>query len=116
MNGEGLAEVRAERDRLKEALFACAKLSGADVSDGPPGWPDIATWAIEEVGQARKDCDEDADEDRALRARVAELEAALRTIKGPADSGPWIGFYRDAGGGYEGLQAIAREALDGDKR
>jgi hypothetical protein len=40
------------------------------------------------------------------------LREALRTIAGPEDRGPWIMVYRDAGGGYEGLQAIARVALD----
>jgi thiamine monophosphate kinase len=44
-------------------------------------------------------------------ADVATLEEALRAIRGPADSGPWIAAYQDAGGGYEGLQAIAETAL-----
>lgn len=44
-------------------------------------------------------------------ADVTTLEGALRAIRGPADSGPWIAAYRDAGGGYEGLQAIAETAL-----
>jgi hypothetical protein len=46
-------------------------------------------------------------------ARVERLEGALRTIRGPEDRGPWIMVYREAGGGYEGLQAIATVALDG---
>lgn len=37
---------------------------------------------------------------------------ALSTIGGPADSGPLMAAYRAAGGGYEGLQAIARTALE----
>lgn len=45
----------------------------------------------------------------AERDRLAE---ALRVIAGPWDTGPWIEVYRAAGGGYEGLQAIARAALD----
>ena len=39
------------------------------------------------------------------------LRAALETIAGPQDRGSWIEVYRAAGGGYEGLQAIARTAL-----
>lgn len=39
--------------------------------------------------------------------------SALRTIRGPAgDDDAYIGEYRQAGGGYEGLQAVAREALE----
>ncbi len=40
------------------------------------------------------------------------LVDALRAIAGPEDSGPWMEIYREAGGGYEGLQAIARAALE----
>ncbi len=47
-----------------------------------------------------------------LRAITARLSGALLAIAGPTDSGPWAGVYRNAGGGYEGLQAIARAALD----
>lgn len=47
----------------------------------------------------------------ALEATVERYAAALRTIRGPEDRGPWIAVYQRAGGGYEGLQAIAREAL-----
>lgn len=32
---------------------------------------------------------------------------------GPEVQGPWIEVYRAAGGDYEGLQAIAQEALHG---
>jgi hypothetical protein len=46
------------------------------------------------------------------QAEVERLRSALKAIVGPCDSGPWIFAYGDAGGGYEGLQAIAREALD----
>lgn len=94
LNAE-VERLREERDQLEAALFECAKLSGADVSDGPPGWPDIATWAVEEVGQARRDCDEGADEDRAVRARVAELEMALREIDRAYREGAtkgWLGI------------------------
>lgn len=48
----------------------------------------------------------------ALRWKCDVLLGALRVIDGPADNGPWIEVYRKAGGGYEGLQAIAREALE----
>lgn len=57
----------------------------------------------------------------ALRARLAEVEAenqrlrvALRFIEGPASDGdPYIEHYRAAGGGYEGLQAVAQAAFGG---
>ena len=42
---------------------------------------------------------------------VGIFREALETIVGPADSGRFIGVYRKAGGGYAGLQAIARAAL-----
>jgi hypothetical protein len=48
---------------------------------------------------------------RKLEQVIADLLMALETIQGPADSGPWIDIYRVAGGGYEGLQAIARAAI-----
>lgn len=41
--------------------------------------------------------------------------SALRAIRGPEDSGPWITIYREAGGGYAGLQAIAEAALSDDE-
>ena len=44
---------------------------------------------------------------------IEHLERALRTIRGPAsDDDLYIGRYREAGGGYEGLQAVAKAALD----
>ena len=48
--------------------------------------------------------------------RVQELEAALRFISTTNDSGPFVEIYRAAGGGYEGLQAVARRALDSGER
>jgi hypothetical protein len=36
---------------------------------------------------------------------------ALHAIVDPSDKGVWMEVYRDAGGGYEGLQAIAHTAL-----
>lgn len=45
-------------------------------------------------------------------ARIDRLESALKTIRGPGDSGPWILIYQEAGGGYRGLQAIAEKALE----
>lgn len=44
-------------------------------------------------------------------AQHANAVQALRFIAGPSDSGALIEVYRDAGGGYEGLQAVARHAL-----
>lgn len=47
---------------------------------------------------------------------VENLLGALRAIRGPEDRGYWIEeVYRPAGGGYAGLQAIARAALDGSE-
>jgi hypothetical protein len=48
---------------------------------------------------------------RTLEIRLGGAESALRAIAGPTDAPPWIVPYRDAGGGYEGLQAIAASAL-----
>lgn len=53
----------------------------------------------------------DIDRIAALEAENEWLRYALRTIAGPADTGPLMDAYREAGGGYEGLQAIARLAL-----
>jgi hypothetical protein len=39
------------------------------------------------------------------------LQSGLHAICTTGDSGPWIDVYRKAGGGYEGLQKIAEEAL-----
>jgi histidine triad (HIT) family protein len=49
---------------------------------------------------------------QAADGQIAEYESALRAIRGPEDQGVWIGVYREAGGGYQGLQAIAESALD----
>lgn len=38
--------------------------------------------------------------------------AALRTIRGPEDRGVFVEAYRDAGGGYAGLQRVAEYALE----
>jgi hypothetical protein len=48
-------------------------------------------------------------------ARLQRCQAALETIEGPSDDGAYIEKYRHAGGGYEGLQAIARAALREDR-
>lgn len=48
-----------------------------------------------------------------LTAQRDRLRAALRVIVGPATDGdPFIEEYRAAGGGYEGLQAVAEAALN----
>jgi hypothetical protein len=52
------------------------------------------------------------DDDQEVIARLERYEDALRTIRGPSDSGPFMLVYREAGGGYEGLQAVAEAALD----
>jgi hypothetical protein len=49
-----------------------------------------------------------------MHAENERLRSALQTIRGPEDRGGWIEVYRAAGGGYEGLQAIARAALRED--
>ncbi len=51
----------AEVERLRAALIECATIAGADVSDGPPTWPDVAVWAVHEVQQLRSDADEAVD-------------------------------------------------------
>lgn len=45
--------------RLRLALIECATASGADVSDGPPGWPPVDEWAVQEVKQMRADYEAD---------------------------------------------------------
>ena len=49
-----------------------------------------------------------------LQREVERQRDALDFITGGVDRGPWIFVYREAGGGYEGLQAVAREALKGE--
>lgn len=73
----------------------------------------IATWIVEHVGEGETRqavlpvysmlC--------AANVEASRLRAALSFIAGPSDSGPLIHVYRDAGGGYEGLQAVARVAI-----
>ena len=43
-----------------------------------------------------------------------EMYEALRFICTTNDSGPWIDVYRRAGGGYEGLQAVAAACIGKD--
>ena len=47
----------------------------------------------------------------AATRREEALQEALRVIAGPEDRSPWLTPYQEAGGGYEGLQAIAKAAL-----
>lgn len=55
----------------------------------------------------------DADEQRwLLMAERDHYADALKAISTSADSGEWVEVYRTAGGGYEGLQAIAEAALE----
>lgn len=77
------------------------------MAERPPDPPTGAMWGLAGPQGTR---DPRADTVAAERDRYRE---ALRAIRGPEDSGPWMDVYRLAGGGYEGLQAIAREALDG---
>lgn len=53
--------VEEERDRYREALIKCATVAGADVSDGPPTWPDVGVWAVRAVEELRRDYDDDFD-------------------------------------------------------
>lgn len=45
--------------RLRLALIECATAAGADVSDGPPTWPPVDEWAVQEVKQMRADYEAD---------------------------------------------------------
>jgi hypothetical protein len=47
----------------------------------------------------------------AAHSQIENLRDALDYICGGIDREPWVTIYRDAGGGYEGLQAVARSAL-----
>lgn len=54
----------AEVKRLREALWECVKLTGADTSDGPPrpgtgDWPQLPELAVREVARLRAEHDED---------------------------------------------------------
>lgn len=69
------------------------------VSFGPD---DIALFR--ELARALKECD---------RERLASL-GAMHFLCHTHDSEPWIKIYREAGGGYEGLQAVARAVIEGD--
>jgi hypothetical protein len=60
--------------------------------------------------QQRLECARAHYENAALRAD--HYRGALDAICGGVDMVPWTQVYRNAGGGYEGLQAIARYALE----
>lgn len=48
-----------------------------------------------------------------LQTAAIMMGTALRVIRGPADGqDPFMSAYREAGGGYEGLQAVANYALE----
>jgi hypothetical protein len=86
-------------------LAGWAKARGDNLSD-PPNLIQLAWEDFQDVDVEYWDVD-------ALRSEHDRFKAALQTIRGPEDRGPWIEVYREAGGGYEGLQAIARVALEG---
>lgn len=48
----------AEHERYRTALEECARLSGADMSDGVPTWPPIEEWAVRCVKELREAYDE----------------------------------------------------------
>jgi hypothetical protein len=68
--------------------------------------PEVAYEAIETMDEA--DVREYA---RLLVAILDHRNSALRFICTANDSGPWLTTYQEAGGGYEGLQAVAELAL-----
>jgi len=43
---------------LEGALQECARLSGADLSEGFPTWPSLPVFVVEEVRQLRADYDD----------------------------------------------------------
>lgn len=53
-----IGPLQAEVERLRAALVRCATVSGADVSDGPPTWPSVDEWAVQEVQRLRDDYDD----------------------------------------------------------
>lgn len=53
-----------ENERLRLGLLACARESGADVSDGIPDFPDIVDWAVDCVRALRTDYDDVLEENR----------------------------------------------------
>ena len=50
-----------------------------------------------------------------LQRRIEFLEEALQAVRGAEPPGLWLDVYKEAGGGYEGLQAIAKLALEDDR-
>jgi hypothetical protein len=120
-----------ERDEAREALAD----SGVDPVDyilSRPSWEErheaakcLYAAAVLADGYGKKETAQRFREASAalkvdVRAEAAEATLtryrnALEAICQTNDSGPWIEVYRQVGGGYEGLQAIARAALDGPK-
>jgi hypothetical protein len=41
-------------ERLEEALRECVRLSGADLSDGFPTWPELPEFAVQEVKELKE--------------------------------------------------------------
>lgn len=72
--------LREELEEANAALFECARLSGADTSDGVPTWPKLPLYARGCVANLREDYDKACDEACDEEARVAKLEAALEEL------------------------------------
>lgn len=67
--------------RLEAALRECVKLSGADLSDGFPTWPELPEFAVQEVRQLREDYHYDSEFHwRKVEQRVRDLEDGLRKM------------------------------------
>lgn len=95
----GLRKVTAERDRLRKALKECCRLSGADLSDGFPTWPELPEFAVQCVQTLRIDCDDTADLDEADRLRRALEFIATGQLPGQyfteAADNPWSAYAHD---------------------
>jgi len=102
-----------QTERCPEDCDGFGRLIGD--SDGPcpacSGLESDGGGAATAAGVADAEHERRLETNRLLWNRVARLEEALRVIRGPEDRGPWMLIYRNAGGGYAGLQAIAETAL-----
>jgi hypothetical protein len=79
--GEGDAYVA----RLEEALRECVRLSGADLSDGFPTWPELPEFAVQEVKELR-DCYEECPVPEDLEELRSMLDAI---VDDPSEEEDW---------------------------
>lgn len=94
-----ILEMEPSSDARAASIARCAEADAAEVAK----WGALARMLRSLETQANTD---------ALEFERNVYENALRGICTAGDGGGFADEYRNAGGGYEGLQAIARKALD----